>query len=186
MTRALTPSVALAAALLASGCASDPRSKEAVLTSRTYSAPAVGTPQALARISTDAYTQLSPGDRCLNSANPAAGAAVSNFANPLGLVKLHTGAKKGVAGAAPVGLAAGELALPADVPTTVYYRASGADGTTSFSCRAWVWFVPAAGAQYQVMAMLASDRSSCNIAVTQLLAAGPQPVEVTPTCTCEG
>lgn len=186
MNPGLTALVVLATALLAGGCASDPRFKEAALTGRAYSEPAAGAPRALARISTDAYTQLSPGDRCLNSSNPAAGAAVSNFANPLGLVKLHTGAKKGVAGAAPPGLASGEVALPADVPTTVHYRASGADGTSSFSCRAWVWFVPAAGAQYQVTATLAADRASCNIAVAQLLAAGPQRVDVTPTRTCEG
>jgi len=178
------PLIAAALPLAMLGCASDPRVQEAALTWRAYVEPAAPAPLALARISTDAYTQISPGDRCLNAANPAAGGAVSNFANPLGLVKLHTGARKGVRGDAPAGLASGEVALPAGVPVTVYYRNSGTVGTTAFNCRGSAWFVPAEGMHYQVTATIAPDRTTCGLVVAALTDTGVQPVAVTPTQTC--
>lgn len=168
-----------------SGCASDPRVQEQRLTFRAYTEPAPGAPQALARISTDAYTQLSPGDRCLNADNPAAGAAVSNFPNTLGLVKLHTGSRKGVRGEAPAKLASGEVALPAGVPVTAYYRNSGSTGTMSFHCRGAAWFVPAEGMHYQITATIAPDLRSCAIVVAALTGDAAQPVPVTPTQTCK-
>lgn len=168
-----------------SGCASDPRVQEKLLSSRAYTEPAPGSPQALARISTDAYTQLSPGDRCLNADNPAAGAAVSNFPNPLGLVKLHTGSRKGVRGEPPAKLASGEVALPAGVPVTVYYRNSGSVGTTAFHCRGAAWFVPAEGMHYQIKATIAPDLRSCAIVVAALAGDIAQPVPVTSTQTCK-
>jgi hypothetical protein len=176
--------VVLAGAAL-TGCASDPRVQEKIVSMRAYAEPASGVPQALARISTDSYTQLSPGDRCLNADNPAAGAAVSNFANPLGLVKLHTGNRKSVRGEAPAKLASGEVALPAGVPVTVYYRNAGAVGTMSFHCRAVAWFVPADGMHYQITATIAPDLRNCAIAIAALVGDAAQPVPVTPTQTCK-
>jgi hypothetical protein len=184
-SRSAAPLVGVVALVVLSGCASDPRVQEKVLSFRAYTEPAQGSPQALARISTDAYTQLSPGDRCLNADNPAAGAAVSNFPNPVGLVKLHTGSRKGVRGEAPARLASGEVALPAGVPVTAYYRSSGTVGTTAFQCRGAAWFVPTEGMHYQITAVTTPDRRSCTIVVAALAGDATQPVPVTSTQTCK-
>jgi hypothetical protein len=134
---------------------------------RTVEEPDEKSPHALLRISTDANTWVQPGRSCYSNANPRGGVAVAASHLYIGARSLRD-QRRGIIGAAPEGLASGEIRVAPGEPHVLGYSALWQKGSMQYSCRVARSFVPAEGAHYQMIAELNDQLQGCGIAVLQL------------------
>lgn len=150
---------------------------------RTVQEPPETAPHALMRISTDGYTWVQPGSRCESAANPRGGLAVSANSIYIGARSLE-GQRRGVTGAAPAGMASGEIRLTAGEAQVVTYSVGWRQGDWQYNCHAARSFVPEVGAHYQMLTVVDPTTRRCGIQVLRLLPT-PEPVETAEAPACQ-
>lgn len=135
---------------------------------RTVEEPAEPVPHALMRISTNGYTWVQPGKTCESMGNSRGGVAVASNPIYIGARSLRDQVR-GVAGAAPEGVASGELRVIAGEPLVLVSQEGLRSGSMQYGCRMARSFVPEEGAHYQTRTFIDVPTSRCGMVVVRLL-----------------
>lgn len=157
---------------------------EASMFYRDYAGPAAAAGVARVRLSAEGVVRITPGSDCADFTRPETGVALYSAFSLKDYSYLHD-RKLGMSGEPPAGLVSTEVTLKANEPAVITYSNSWTLRGTNYTCHVHRRVLPAADAQYQLVARADQDAGDCVVELTDLAEPGRE-VPVAPAQRCPG